>query len=314
MNHFRTIFFFQAFLALILNSPPVSWGSEEPLSPELQLKPLPAPPVADLTGMAMIPAGEFRMGSTLQQVIKFWNQCRKVDKSCKEWWYRDEVPEHKIYLDAYWIDIFEVTNEKYLQFVLATGHRPALDDSCETKECWNGNLWDGTSFPESIRNQPVVQVNWYDADAYCHWRGKRLPAEAEWEKAARGPIRHLYPWGGQSPSGRATYQRKWHGIFTMTSVGSYSNGASIYGIYDMAGNAWEWVADWYDRDYYKKSPKKNPRGPAKGKFKVVRGGSWVNYGITLHSALRRWSLPRVRFNDTGFRCAKDAADEAQTHR
>ena len=198
-----------------------------------------------------------------------------------------------------------MTNEKYLEFVLATGHRFALDQTCDTDKCRDGNLWQGASFPPRIKHLPVTQVSWHDADAICRWRGKRLPSEAEWEKAARGPSGNLYPWGARSPKNRATYGRKWRGVFTMTEVGTYSQGTSIYGVHDMAGNVWEWVDDWYDLKYYNWRRKKNPRGPTEGDFKVVRGGSWVNYPDTLRSSYRRWSQPEVRFNDTGFRCAKD---------
>ncbi|MCH7623971.1 MAG: SUMF1/EgtB/PvdO family nonheme iron enzyme, partial [Nitrospinae bacterium] len=229
------------------------------------------------SGMAHVPAGSFRRGSTFKEVSRFYDFCRKVDKKCKRWWFKDEAPAYRVTLDEFWIDIYEVTNEKYLQFVLAAGHRPALDDACKTKKCGDGNLWKGTVVPDSIERQPVTQVNWFDAAAYCQWRGKRLPSEAEWEKAARGIDGNVYPWGFDLPPGKATYKRKWRGQFTMTDVGSYSSGASVYGIYDMAGNVWEWVADWYGYDYYKEKIKVNPKGPAKGKYKSVRGGSWVNY-------------------------------------
>lgn len=256
--------------------------------------------------MVEIPSGRFKMGLTFKQVNRILKMCTNVDKTCTRWWFKDEMPGHFVHLNKYWIDIYEVTNEKYLEFVQATGHRPALDDTCETEACRQGNLWKGENFPERIRNQPVTQVNWYDAVAYCKWRGKRLPTEAEWEKAARGPSGNMYPWGNSAPPGKATYRRKWRGVNTLTDVGSYPNGASVYGVHDMAGNVWEWVADWYDRHYYKKKIISNPKGPKNGKFKVVRGGSWVNYADTLHSAFRRWSRPEVRFNDTGFRCAKDS--------
>lgn len=264
--------------------------------------------------MVEIPEGRFRMGLSFREVTRVLEMCTKVDKACSRWWFKDEFPGHNVYLNKYWIDIYEVTNEKYLEFVKATGHRPALDDTCETEACHEGNLWKGKSFPKQIRNQPVTQVNWYDAAAYCKWRGKRLPTEAEWEKTARGPTGNLYPWGNRLPPGKATYRRKWRGVFTMTDVGSYPGGASVYGVHDMAGNAWEWVADWYDRQYYNKKIRKNPKGPETGQFKVVRGGSWVNYEDTLHSAFRRWSRPEVLFNDTGFRCARDPVDETQTNR
>ena len=266
------------------------------------------------SGMVKIPAGRFKRGLSFDQTTQMLEMCTRVDKACSRWWFKDEFPGHFVRLHRYWIDVHEVTNAKYLEFVNAAGHRPALDDTCETDACRQGNLWKGKSFLKKIRNQPVTQVNWYDAVAYCTWRGKRLPTEAEWEKAARGPAGNLYPWGNKQPPGKATYRRKWRGVFTMTDVGSYPNGASIYGVHDMAGNVWEWVADWYERNYYKKKINKNPKGPKTGKFRVVRGGSWVNYEDTLHSAFRRWSRPEVRFNDTGFRCAKDPIDETQTNR
>ena len=268
---------------------------------------------SDFSGMAQIPAGRFRMGLSFKQSNQILDMCTKVDKTCTRWWFKDELPDRFVDVNKYWIDIYEVTNEKYLEFVKATGHRPALDDTCETDACWQGNLWKGKGFPDTIRNQPVTQVNWYDAVAYCKWRGKRLPTEAEWEKAARGPSGNMYPWGNRPPPGKATYRRKWRGVHTMTDVGSYPTGVSIYGVHDLAGNVWEWVADWYDRNYYKKKINYNPKGPKTGKFKVVRGGSWVNYADTLHSAFRRWSRPEVLFNDTGFRCAKDPIHETQTN-
>jgi len=266
------------------------------------------------SGMVQIPAGRFQMGMSFDQVSKILKKCTRVDKNCARWWFKDEMPRHNVYVNKYWIDIYEVSNQKYLEFVKATGHRPALDDTCETEACWQGNLWKGSGFPDKIRNQPVTQVNWHDAAAYCKWRGKRLPTEAEWEKAARGLSGNMYPWGNAAPPGKATYRRKWRGESTLTDVGSYPNGVSVYGVHDMAGNVWEWVADWYDRNYYKKKINSNPKGPKNGKFKVVRGGSWVNYADTLHSAFRRWSRPEVRFNDTGLRCAKDSIDETKTNR
>ncbi len=258
--------------------------------------------------MAKVHQGRFRMGLTFDQVGMLMKWCERVDRNCVRWWYNDAFPAHNVRLDAFWIDIYEVTNEKYLEFVKATGHRPALDDTCESKACWAGNLWKGNSFLPEVANQPVTQVSWDDADAYCKWRGKRLPTEAEWEKAARGPMGNIFPWGIDPPPGRATYKRKWRGKFTMTNVGSYVTGVSVYGVHDMAGNVWEWVSDWYDQNAYENHPKRNPKGPATGEFKVVRGGSWVNFQDSLVSAFRRWSRPEVRFNDTGFRCAMDAGE------
>jgi len=260
--------------------------------------------------MRKIPSGNFHMGSTFENVKENLAECKKHDRTCALWWFEDEMPYRQLHVDNYWIDIYETTNGEYLDFVLATGHRPALDETCETDSCWSGNLWKDKTFHVSVANQPVTQVSWHDADAYCRWRGKRLPTEAEWEKAARGPNGRYYPWGKASPKKRATYKRKWKGKFTMTNVGSYPRGVSYYGIHDMAGNVWEWVNDWYERNYYRKSPLRNPKGPGKGYFKITRGGSWVNFADTLRTTLRRWSLPDVRFNDTGFRCAMDADSQS----
>jgi formylglycine-generating enzyme required for sulfatase activity len=261
--------------------------------------------------MAWVKGGNFLRGSSFKENQAALKMCRKYDRSCQLWWFSDEFPLKLITLKSYWIDIYETTNAQYLEFVKATGHRPALDDTCKTDSCWEGNLWKSTSFSSMIRNQPVTQVSWYDAVTYCEWKGKRLPTEAEWEKAARGPTGNIYPWGNGSPKRRATYSRKWQGIGTMTTVGSYPRGVSIYGLHDMAGNVWEWVNDWYSRTYYRKSKQKNPKGPEIGKFKVLRGGSWVNFPDSLRSAFRRWSKPDVRFNDTGFRCAKDSKEVLQ---
>ena len=266
----------------------------------------------DYSGMVRILGGEFRMGSKYKQTIEYYNLCKKLDKRCKVWWFRDERPERNIFVGSFWIDKFEVTNEKYLEFVKATGHRPALDDTCTSDPCKEGNLWRGNSFANSIKKQPVIQVSWYDADAFCKWRGGRLPTEAEWEKAARGTTGFIYPWGNFPPNANyATFNRKWRGVYTMSNVGSLRLGASMYGLFDMAGNVWEWVADWYELEYYKHGPRRNPKGPQEGQFKIVRGGSWVNNADVLHSAYRRWSKPEVRFNDTGFRCAINEPNETQ---
>ncbi len=270
-----------------------------------------------LTGfenMALIPRGKFKRGSTFKEMIRGFDMCYKVDKTCQDWWLKDELPQKKIALDPFWIDIYETTNREYQKFVMDTGHRSPLDDTCETERCKAGNLWDRVWFPSGIGNQPVTQVSWEDADAYCRWKGKRLPTEAEWEKGARGTTGLIYPWGKAHPKGRARFMQKWLGTKTMTDVGHYKSGVSVYGLYDMAGNVWEWVNDWYERKYYEQSPEKNPRGPETGEFRVVRGGSWVNYPDTLRSAHRRWSRPEARFNDTGFRCAKDPVYETETIR
>ncbi len=228
----------------------------------------------DGTPMVLIPAGEFAMGSNNSNVDYGVNT------------------EHKVYLDAFYIDVYEVTNERYRKFVEATGH-PAPPS-------WKDNSLNDPK-------QPVVDVTWEDAVAYCQWAGKRLPTEAEWEKAARGGlIGKLYPWDDDISHEKANYisvsgRDIWN---SPAPVGSFEpNG---YGIYDMAGNVWEWCADWYSDGYYAQSSASNPKGPDSGESKVLRGGSW-NVGIEyLYTSKRYARSPQAKYyRDHGFRCAMD---------
>ncbi len=233
----------------------------EPLRPE-------PPRTEDRAEMVLVPTGEFWMGS---------------DTGGGE----DEKPRHRVYLDAYSIDKYEVTNGLYGHFMAATGRAaPAY---------WTDNSFNGPT-------QPVVAVSWHDAEAYCKWAGKRLPTEAEWEKAARGTDGRTYPWGDQWDASRANSGES--NLGKTAPVGSYADGASPYGAHDMAGNVWEWVADWYDKDYYKRSPERNPRGPDSGGSFVLRGGSWGSNPFDLRTAYRDDNTPDGRFNNIGFRCAR----------
>jgi len=197
----------------------------------------------------------------------------------------DEKPVRIVKLDAYWIDKYEVSNAQYKKCV-ETG-------SCTAPH--STSRYDNSDYA----NHPVVNVDWYQASAYCEWAGGRLPTEAEWEKAARGPNGNKYPWGGESPSCELTNYNQCKG--GTTAVGSYPKGESYYYAMDMAGNVWEWVNDWYAS--YDASDTDNPTGPTTDRdFRVIRGGSWYsNYG-DIRSANRYWSYPDIRYDNYGFRC------------
>lgn len=214
---------------------------------------------------------------------------------------RDEYPRHEVFLDPFLIDQFEVTNGRYIEFVKSTGHRAPQNPINPTR-----NLWQGDTITESLAERPVINVDWFDANAYCQWAGKRLPTEAEWEKAAKGTSDRRFPWGNVEPTTKhLNYNQRWIGEKTLMPVGSYEAGKSPYGVYDVVGNVWEWVNDWYDARYYEKSPSKNPTGPQEGTKKVIRGAGWQNETPTVRIFTRVDSDPTMRNESTGFRCAAD---------
>jgi len=239
----------------------------------------------------------------------------------------DEHPQCTITLSAFHIDKYEVTNRRYRTFLKATGHR--LPEHCCDPSL---NLWKGTGIAEKLLDHPVVNVDWHDAVAYCAWAGKRLPTEAEWEKAARGSDGREYPWGNQHDRMRANGVSYWSGtdfgspeearawwdsengagviatrgvqrILTLP-VTELEKGATPDGLMHMAGNVWEWTADWYDPKAYESMEERDPKGPEGGEFKVHRGGSWLNHRGLLRSAVRDGSRPTMRNHGTGFRCVK----------
>jgi len=222
-----------------------------------------------------VPAGEFWMGSQDME--------RGADYS--------EKPAHPVRLDEYWIGKFPVTNRQFQAYFQQSGQP------------------EGWSFEKGKEQHPAVNVSWDDAAAFCAWASKisgqklRLPTEAEWEKAARGTDRRIYPWGNEPPDKTlANFDQIFKGT---TPVGKFSpQGDSPYGCADMAGNVWEWVADWFGETYYKDSPKSNPTGPAKGEWRVLRGGSWYIGARNLRAAIRGRDIPDLRDVNGGFRCAR----------
>lgn len=229
-------------------------------------------------------------------------------------WFEDEQPQRKVYLEAFYIDKYEVTNAQYKKFVDATGHRVPSTDFDWGKEY----SWENGTYPPGKANYPVVLVSWEDANVYAKWAGKRLPTEAEWEKAVRGTDRRIFPWGDIVDSNAANVNLAGTDVTVgmlvgkIVSVGSYENDKSPYGVYGMGGNVTEWVNDWYDRHYYKRSLPRNPKGPISGNLRVLRGGSYY-YGCSFSRGIPRCSdrdkaIPILRNNNIGFRCAKDVPD------
>lgn len=246
---------------------------------------------AGIGDMVYIPAGEFTMGSEDGE--------------------DDESPVHTVYLDAFYIDKYEVTNAQFKEFSEETGHKGMINQP---------GFEDYIDYFNNCPNCPIVNITWYYAKDYAKWAGKRLPTEAEWEKAARGTDEREYSWGDESPDAdeifRANYRTPSEeggadGFRFAAPVGSFPENKSPYGAFDMAGNVWEWVADWYDSEYYTYSPKRNPEGPERSPIggKVMRGGSWDMSPRSIRCANRYGrDGPGDWFSDVGFRCAKDASE------
>ena len=269
-----------------------------------------------LENMVLIPAGEFLMGSSEDEGAF------------------DEHPQHKVYLDAFYIDKYEVTNAQFKEFVEATGYvtdaerkgygevwNPKADSpnlrlhtfdvNWRCPHAWlytesrpHPKAWENYNIEDKM-DYPVVQVSWNDAQAYATWAGKRLPTEAEWEKAARGNDGKKWPWGSKFDLniGSVTIHAN-IGSDGPLPVGCFPTGISSYGVYNLAGNVQEWVADWYAPDYYSCSQRDNPKGPDTGQFRVIRGGSWRHFkSYQVLSANRAYQVLDYSSNFIGFRCA-----------
>lgn len=228
----------------------------------------------DGAAMALVPDGAFIMGSSNGQ--------------------EDEQPSHVVEVSAFYMDRYEVTVAQYARFLKAV--------NAERPMAW------GEATSGQHDNKPVVGVDWFDAKEYCEWAGKRLPTEAEWEKAARGTDERPYPWGTDLPTRAHAnfHQSEWRGYRTVMNVGQTERGYSPFGVYDLAGNVWEWTADRYEAQYYANSPVRNPPGPSLGPLRVLRGGGWNSQAEQLRASNRGGYPPAAHRSDFGFRCAMDA--------
>ena len=229
--------------------------------------------------MVYFPEGEFEMGSREGTGKK------------------NEHPKHKVYLNAFYLDKFEVTFsdfEAYLESNLSK--HPTITGWIDRK-----------ARPDML-NKPIFGLQWKRCRNYCAWRGKRIPTEAEWERAAKGTEDREYPWGNEEPDntranfGNCCFVQKGK---VLTIIGSYKKGFTPDGIADLGGNVAEWVSDWYDKKYYEKSPYKNPQGPEKGKYHVIRGGAWNSLPMSLRTSSRYGDSDAKDYYGIGCRCAKD---------
>lgn len=230
--------------------------------------------------MVFIPGGEFPRGRS-----------HKLPDDGLKWFpelLKDDQPVRTIRIDPFYLDATEVTNDQYSQFVRATRRKAPPH-------------WPKGEVPPGRGRNPVANVSWHDAAAYAKWAGKRLPTEAEWERACRGTAeRATYPWGDRNPTAR---DARFNAVDGPWDAGKCA--ANYLGLHDMAGNVWEWTADWYGQHYYAEAPQVNPRGPESGIYRAIRGGSWADVAKYLPCAYRSWARPAEQSPNIGFRCARD---------
>jgi serine/threonine-protein kinase len=290
-------------------TPETSPTSEETSTPVPTETPIPTPTLgvgstriaSDGMTMVYVPAGEFTMGRSANESL---TECQRYETECTLDLFTDEEPPHTVFLDAFWMDQTEVTNAMYAKCVAA--------DACKPLDYMNSfsrsNYYDNPEF----NDYPVVFINWDAATAYCTWAGRRLPTEAEWEKAARGPATdaentHTFSWGDNISCNEANYYDFYNGdrycVGDTSKVGSYESGKSPYGAYDLTGNVMEWVRDLYSPTYYQRSPSSNPLGAESGDYHLLRGGSWYSYIHEVRTT-ERLEVPSFFTNHyVGFRCA-----------
>lgn len=296
------------------------------LAPTATPTPLPSPtalPVEVIVphgSMLLVSGGFFQMGAAADDLL---TECQRFTVSCRRDWFLAAEPVHSVLLAPYYLDSHEVTNTAFVEFLNAVGGESA---ECQGQTCIDPAAsriaWEnGIAVVSADRAQhPVTGVTWYGADAFCKWRDSRLPTEAEWEKAAAwddaAMTARLYPWGDEfhgkylnfcdatcdAPQANLSYN---DGFSVAAPVGNYPDGRGASGHDDLAGNVWEWVADWFDPGYYATSPGADPTGPEAGEQKVVRGGSWNDAAYFTLAAVRLPSPPDNTDATLGFRCAAD---------
>ena len=263
--------------------------------------------------MILINAGTFRMGTTSEELNDLYAICGPIlgDVGCKQQGFEAELPAHQVTLDSYYIDVYETTNEQFAVFLNEQGNQDGGDvqwyeaGDPSARITFTDGAWNPIP---SYAKHPATEVTWFGAEAYCEARGGRLPTEAEWEMAARhDPVTQdsrVYPWGATQPTGaQANYGITGTGT---KPVGSFEEGKSAFGLYDMAGNVFEWVLDWSTPNYGDGADVTNPSGPETGTQKVIRGGSWGDNAFLLRGANRGSLLPTAALNFVGFRCIKPA--------
>jgi formylglycine-generating enzyme required for sulfatase activity len=271
----------------------------------------------DAMAMVYVPAGQFEIGSSdahLDAAMRLCVETLREGDSCQRDAYLDEQPVHTVSLDGFWIDRTEVTNAQFAAFLNDQGNQVEegiawLEPGAGHRGVVYGQIEEADGVfraRQGYEDYPLVEVSWYGARAYCAWAGGRLPTEAEWEYAARGPEGRVYPWGDEFDGSLVNYDGTGYhggGEVRWMPAGSLPQGASWCGALDMAGNVWEWVSDWWSDDYYARSPAENPQGPESGDVRIGRGGSWYDTAWHVRSAYRKGLSPSsYRIHWVGVRC------------